>query len=173
MSVLNIPNVARFLSIVTLAAMMALAIFVAYTFVDTSLAQAMIERHAPDLAQPTEPVTLRIMMAVGLIAIAIQLYVLNAARALFNLYSSGIYLSEENGRAITQIGSGLIALPLARFVLEPIWSILLSLGTDDIDVSISISSSGIGLVLGGLLMLMIGQSMFEATRVRQENEAFV
>ena len=50
---------------------------------------------------------------------------------------------------------------------------LLTLGTDDIDVSITISSTGIGLVLGGVLMLMIGHSMYEATRMRQENEAFV
>lgn len=170
---LTIPDIARVLAGVTLVAMIALTIFVAYTFIDTSLAEAMILRHAPDLPAMVDPFTLRIMMAVGLLAIAVQLYVLNAIRALFSLYACGIFLSEENGRAITQIGLGLIALPLVRFVLEPIWSILLTLGAEDVEVSISISSSGVGLTLGGILMLMIGQSMFEATRMRQENEAFV
>ncbi|PTX57992.1 hypothetical protein C8N43_2667 [Litoreibacter ponti] len=168
------PEVARVLTVVTLAAMIAIVIFVAYSFIDTSLAKAMVLRQA--LSFPLDDAsegTLRMMMGIGLVAMLVQLYILNSVRDLFGLYARGIFLTDDNGHAITRIGLGLITLPLVRFILEPLWTLLLTHGLDERSVSISVSSTGIGLMLGGILMLMIGRSMSEAVRLRLENEAFV
>lgn len=174
MKTITMPDIARLLSVVTLAAMIALVIFVAYSFIDTSLAKAVVLRQG--FALPTDGAgdgTLRLMMAFGLAAVLVQLYILNAVRHLFGLYARGIFLTDENGQAIMRIALGLIALPLVRFVLEPLWTIMLTQGLDERSMSISVSSTGIGLMLGGILMLMIGRSMSEAVRLRIENEAFV
>lgn len=172
---INLKTFAGLLAMTTLLSMWAVVLFVGYSFSDTSLAVAAVLRHGADLPGMDEISAgrVRVMMLFGLSAILIQLYILNAVRALFRLYADGIFLTEENGKAITKIGIGLIALPVVRFALEPIWTVLLTMDAEQMSMSVSLSSTGVGLVLGGLLMLLIGQSMFEAARVRQEYEEFV
>lgn len=172
---IDLQKSAGLLAVITLLSMWCVVLFVGYSFIDTSLAVAAVLRHGAGLPgiEEVSAGRLRIMMVVGLPAILVQLYILNAVRALFSLYSCGIFLTEENGKAITRIGIGLIILPVVRFVLEPVWTVILTHGAEQMSMSVSFSSTGVGLMLGGLLMLLIGQSMFEASRVRQEYEAFV
>ena len=174
MKYLDIPAVARILAVVTLGAMIVYVAFSLYLFLDSSLAKATVLQRSSSIGlSEVSASTVRLALLVGLFAVAAQLYILNAVRALFSLYACGVFLTEENGRAITQIGLGLVALPLIRFAIEPLQTMILTREMVEGSVSISISGGGVAFVLGGVLMLMIGRSMYQASEIRIENEAFL
>lgn len=172
---ISVARSARFLSFLTLVVMIATVLGVAYFFLDVEAGRAVLLSNAPDLegAPPLSDGTLRAMLCVGLISVAVQLYLFWQARTLFDLYASENYLSRDCADTIRNLGFGLVALPLVRFLQEPVWSILMTLGSDDISVSIGVSSNGIGYLIGGVLMLLIGWAMLEASRIAEENKSFV
>lgn len=172
---ISVARIAHILSFLTLVIMIAVVLGVSYFFVDIEAGRAVLLSNAPELkgAPPLSDGTLRAMLCVGLFSVSAQLYLLWQARKLFNLYASENYLSRDCADTIRNLGLGLVALPLIRFLQEPIWSILMTLGSDDISVSIAVSSNGIGYLIGGVLMLLIGWAMLEASRVAEENKSFV
>lgn len=166
---------ARGLAFLTSALMALIVIGCGYVLYDIDVGRDLILSEAPALDTPVTlgDGTLRLMMVFGLISVAVQLYALWQARALFHLYGSGDYLSLDCADAITRLGVALISLPLLKFLLEPIWSIIMTLGQEEQQVSIGISSSGIGFLIGGFLVLLIGWSMCEAAALAEENRSFV
>ena len=172
---LTVSRIARTLSFVTLAIMIALVLGVSYFFIDIEAGRAVLLRDAMTMAGPISPSdgTIRSMLCVGLVSVAVQLYLLWQARRLFELYAQKNYLSRDCADTIRNLGFGLVALPIIRFIQEPIWSILMTLEAEDISVSIGVSSSGIGYLIGGFLMLLIGLAMVEASNAAEENKGFI
>ncbi|RLJ41417.1 hypothetical protein BCF46_3210 [Litoreibacter meonggei] len=172
---ISVARSARILSFLTMVLMIATVLGVTYFFIDIEAGHAVLLSSAPDLedARALSDGTVRAMLCIGLVSVAVQLYLLWQARILFDLYASQNYLSRDCANTIRNLGFGLVALPVVRFLQEPIWSILMTLGSEDISVSIGVSSSGIGYLIGGVLMLLIGWAMLEASRAAEENKGFV
>ena len=171
---LTVSRVARTLSFVILIFMIAMVIGVTYFFVDPEVGRAVLLQRTPsDGSVSLSNGTIRSMLFVGLATVAVELYLLWQARVLFDLYAQENYLSRECADSIRNLGLGLIALPVIRFIQEPIWSILMTLESEDISVSIAVSSEGIGFLIGGSLMLLIGLAMVEASNAAEENRGFV
>lgn len=172
---LTVSRIARILSFITMILMIVMVLGVAYFFVDLEVGRAVLLHEAPmgDGLVPLSDGIIRSMLCVGLASAAIQLYLLWQARNLFELYAQRNYLSRDCADTIRNLGLGLVALPIVRFIQEPIWSILRTLGAEDISVSIGVSSSGIGYLIGGFLMLLIGLAMVEASSAAEENKGFV
>lgn len=174
----RVSKAARILSFATMAVMIAMVLGVSFFFIDVDMGRDILLRNAPTLGVPITvdaltDGTVRMMMAIGLVSVAVQLFILWRAKTLFDLYGAGEFLSPNCAETIRSIGVGLLALPLIRFVQEPLWSILMTLNAEEISVSISISSHGLGFVIGGALMLLIGWAMVEASRAAEENRGFV
>jgi len=174
----RVSRYARLLSFATTVFMIGLVLGVSYFFVDTDLGRDILLRSAPTLGTSVDLAslsagTIRSMMVIGLMSTAVQLFILWWAKRLFDLYGAGEFLSPDCAEAIRAIGLGLLALPLVRFVQTPLWSILMTLDAEETSVSISVSSNGMGFLIGGALMLLIGWAMVEASRAAEENKGFV
>lgn len=171
----SISQLARLLGFATLVIMALMVLGIVYFFIDVEAGRAVLLRDAPEFAGSSvlSSGTIRSMLIVGLASVAVQIYLLWQAHILFGLYARRSFLSRDSAHTIRNLGLGLLILPVVRFVQEPIWSILMTMNSEDISLSIGISSDGIGYLIGGVLMLLIGLAMAEATHAAEENRGFV
>lgn len=177
-SVARVSKAARILSFTTLIFMIGMILSVAYFFIDVDIGRdymlgAAQTSYSPATIETLSNGTLRLMMAVGWMAVAVQLFILWRVKTLFDLYGAGEFLSLDCALTIRSIGIGLLALPIVRFIQQPLWSMLKTMREEETMITISISSNGLGFAIGGALMMLIGWAMVEASRAAEENRGFV
>ncbi|WP_299193219.1 DUF2975 domain-containing protein [uncultured Litoreibacter sp.] len=119
--------------------------------------------------------TVYALLAAGSIALGLQLFVLWNMRALFRMYARGYALSAKCGTHIARIGAGVIAMPFAWMFYDVVSSYLLTRNNPagEGQVTLGISGSSVGLIVGGGMLLLVGAAMLEASRQAEENRSFV
>lgn len=125
-------------------------------------------------AEPSNTVVYWLLL-VGLVPIAVQLFVMWQTRSLLWLYGQGDALSRACGWRISRMGLGVLVLPLANIAYGTAASALLTLGNaaGERQLSIGISGPDMTALIGGGLLLLIGAAMLEASRAADENRSFV
>lgn len=114
-------------------------------------------------------------LSVGLITPVILLWTLNEMRKLFAAYARGAVFTDASARLIQRVGQGFLALAITPLFVQPVQSLLLSLGNPpgQRSISITIESDMILFALSGGLIIVIGWAMRSATAIAAENRAFV
>lgn len=114
-------------------------------------------------------------LLVGFVPLVFSMLALNGMRRLFALYRLGDPLSPQAGPLIKSIGKNVLIASILGVVLFPAVSGLLSLSNPvgERSISVAISINDIGFILVAGLLLMIGWSMTEATKVVAENKEFI
>jgi len=99
----------------------------------------------------------------------------NAMRRLFGVYRLGDPLAPNVGPLIKSIGTNLLYGALLGVAVVPIQSSLMSWANPAGErmVAVSLSSNSVGFFLVAGLLILIGWSMTEATRIAAENREFV
>ncbi|HHL20099.1 MAG TPA: DUF2975 domain-containing protein [Aliiroseovarius sp.] len=106
---------------------------------------------------------------------AATIFVLWQLEALFGLYRRGETLTRAPARRIRRIGLGVVTLALVSVLVRPVAGLVLTMANPPgaRQLSVTLSSADIGLILAGGLMVMIGRIMGEAARIAEENRGFV
>lgn len=175
---------ARFVSIARLSyflatlAMLGLAVLALGLFMLPELARTLLVNNAPqglNIAAPPSTFTVYILLLVGCISVAVQLFVLWHMRCLFALYAEGEALSRSCATHISRVGFGLLIYPVAGVLYYMASSVLLTMGNaaGERELAIGFSSFEIAGALGGAMLILIGSAMQEASRQAEENRAFV
>lgn len=112
---------------------------------------------------------------VGMIPFGFAILALNAMRQLFALYKLGDPLAPQAGPLIRKIGANLLVASILGVAILPVKSALMSMSNPvgERFVSVSLSNGDIGFILVAGLLLLIGWSMTEATKLVEENKGFV
>ncbi|MCF2871684.1 hypothetical protein L0664_11460 [Octadecabacter sp. G9-8] len=174
MSETRLPKIATALHALSIVA---LALFPALFLLALSLpALGMLDiSDFTDIPRDEWPVMTWIGLFVGLIPAVFLWLAVNAMRRLFALYQKGDPLAPQAGPLIKSIGSNLFISALAAIAVVPVQSGLMSLANPvgERQISVSLNSSTLGFVLVSGLLLLIGWSMSEATRLAAENKEFI
>lgn len=114
-------------------------------------------------------------VAVAMIPFVFAMLALNGMRRLFALYRSGDPLDPQSGPLIRMIGQNLLISAVLGLVLQPARTGLMSMSNPPGErfMSVGISSSDVGFILVAGLLMLIGWSMSEATRIAAENKEFI
>lgn len=96
-------------------------------------------------------------------------------RQLFRLYRLGDPLASNTGPLIRSIGFYLMLSAVLGILVKPIGLVLLSLSSPPGEgaITVSLTTSDVGFILVSGLLMMIGWSMSEASRIAAENREFV
>lgn len=169
---------ARGLFWITTAAIAGMLLLVLFVAVMPDMAKTAFVENAPKtLNVLTEPSTGTVyaLLASGCVAMALQLFVLWNMRALFGIYAQGFALSARCGTHIARIGAGAIAIPFGWMFYDVMSSYLLTRNNPvgEGQVSLGISGSSLGLMVGGGMLLLVGAAMMEAAKQAEENRSFV
>lgn len=121
------------------------------------------------------PAMLSLVILLLMLPQAVPLYVLWQLEILFGLYRRGETLTRAPALRIRRIGLGVAALAPLSVLIRPVAGLLLTLANPpgERQLSVGLSSSDIGLVLAGGLLVVIGWIMGEAARIAEENRGFV
>ena len=114
-------------------------------------------------------------LIVSFIPLFFSMLALNGMRHLFALYRFGDPLAPQAGPIIKSIDKNVLIASILGVVLYPAVTGLISLSNPvgERSISVSISINDIGFILVAGLLLMIGWSMSEATKVAAENREFI
>lgn len=106
---------------------------------------------------------------------AVTMYGLWLLRRLFGLYQRGVVFETDNVECYRRLGWVLIAFAIARFISQPILSVVLTLHHPPGHrmLAVGLSSDDVVTVLVGAVVLTISWVMDEAHRMKQEYEMFV
>ena len=112
---------------------------------------------------------------IGLIPGTAMLWTFHVLRGLFRAYAAGEVLSAANAARIGLIGRGILLVAASSLLIRPIQSVLLTLSNPEgqRQVTITVSSNDLALLLAGGVFIAIGFAMREAARADAENKAFV
>ncbi|SMX40090.1 DUF2975 domain-containing protein [Octadecabacter ascidiaceicola] len=170
----RLPRIARIFHSVTVASLVMLPLLLIVGIGSNTALPVNVNGYA-DLSDGAWPVSVWLGLFVGLIPFVFSMFALNAMRRLFGLYRSGDPLDPKAAPLIKAIGFNLLVAAVLGVVLTPIQTGLMSMSNPAGERSISaeISSSDIGFILVAGLMMLIGWSMNEASKIAAENREFV
>ena len=111
----------------------------------------------------------------GLFPNLLLIWAIYQMRGLFGLYRRGEVLTRPAALHIRQIGFALTGIGILPLLVRPLQTVLLTMANPpgSRSISFAISSSDLGYLLGGGLMILIGWAMLQAAEVAEENRAFV
>lgn len=114
-------------------------------------------------------------LAVGMVPVALAMWVLWIARDLFELCRRARVLSEEAARAVGRIGAVLVALAGAGLVVPTVQTLIVTWdeGPGGRVLAITLGSGEFGLLLAGGLMTVLGAAMRDGAAAVRENAGFV
>lgn len=115
------------------------------------------------------------ILAIGLAPWLAIAFVLWQAQALFQLFRDGLALTLDAAYRIRMIGVGLLFVAAMQVVSRTIQILVLSSGNPAGEriLAIRIDLSEVGFLLAAGLMVVIGRSMVDAAKTRQELSEFV
>lgn len=138
---------------------------------------SLIAHYLPDivLVAPPSPGRFGLLLLVLALPQLAVLYVLWQLERLFGLYRRGETLTAAPALRIRRIGLGIMVAALMSVLMRPLAGLILTLGNPPGErmLVLLLSSTDIGLVLAGGLMLVVGWIMGEAVRIAEENRGFV
>ena len=114
-------------------------------------------------------------LAVGLVPLALALWLLWLMRGLFGLCRDGRALSEEAARGVGRMGWALVALAVLGVVVPTLQTLIVTWdeGPGRRTLAIAFGSGEAGLVLAGGLMAVLGSAMREGAAAVRETAGFV
>ncbi|WP_052341066.1 DUF2975 domain-containing protein [Salinarimonas rosea] len=129
----------------------------------------------PGAAFTLTPASIAAGFVTGAIPVALSLYGLWHAHALFRGWRDGPIFTEASGRRLVRMGAALALMPAAALVSSGLTSLVLTLGNPpgQRTVQIAVSDDPIVMAIAGGLLVVVGWVMAEAARLAEENEAFV
>lgn len=91
---------------------------------------------------------------------------------LFGLYERGFILSRENVKRFRLIGELLIADSVSSFLLNPVYTLIMSMnnGSGKRTISLGISSGEIAWLVSGFFIFVVAWVMDEARKINEEIE---
>jgi hypothetical protein len=147
-----------------------------YLAVDTAaFGEALREGGVAGSIASLTPALRTLALALGLPSLALILWTLWNAFWLFRAYRAGEVVSLEIGRRIRRIGGTLVAFPFVSTAASVLTSIVVSWNNPEgqRQLVLSIGSDAIVMVVTGAMLMMVGWSMVEASRIADENRQFV
>lgn len=173
----RVQRTAAILSYATLVVMSGLVLAANLFLIQPDLARDILVDAAPVTRMDAPPGTgtLYLLQIAGWPVLAVNLWVMWNMYGLFRLYESGDALSPPCALRLRRIGLGLIVLPLLVMAYGAFASVLLTWGNapGTRELTLAIDVQGMGFVIGGALLLLVGQSMREAAALAEENRGFV
>ncbi|WP_188914264.1 DUF2975 domain-containing protein [Salinarimonas ramus] len=121
------------------------------------------------------PASIAAGFVTGAIPVALSLYGLWHAHALFRGWRDGPIFTQVAGRRLVRMGAALALMPIAAMLSSGLTSLVLTLGNPpgQRTVQIAVSDDPIVMAVAGGLLIVVGWVMAEAARLAEENEAFV
>lgn len=113
--------------------------------------------------------------AAAWLVLGVNLFMLWHVYSLFCLYSQNETLSNRCGLHVRRIGLGLVLLPFAVTVYRAASSVLLSWhnAPGERELVLAIDVQTLGFAIGGVLLMLVGATIREATVIADENRSFV
>jgi hypothetical protein len=170
----RLPQIATALCVLSVVALVLIPIFIALALFVPALGLLDVTPYT-DAPRDAWPTTTWVGLALGLIPALFTWRAVNAMRRLFSLYRRGDPLAPQAGPLIKSIGSNLLVAACLGVVMVPVQSGLMSLANPEGEraISVSLNSSNIGFLLVAGLLLLIGWSMSEASKIAAENKEFI
>ncbi|MCC6735903.1 MAG: hypothetical protein IT534_07210 [Bauldia sp.] len=171
----RIRRIAATMSVATIVVAVLLAGAGVYVAVDLSALSTALRSAGVELAGTTGAVAHALIVALGLPAMGLILWSLWNAFWLFRAYQSGDVVSVEIGRRIRAMGIALLAFPVVTTLTGMLSSIVVSWGAAEGSgrIVVSVSSESVIMAITGAMLILVGWSMVEATRIAEENRQFV
>lgn len=147
-------------------------------WVDPDLARRSLAPSLPGIDSPDLPNWVLLAgFCLGLAPVLLMLYGLWQMRCFFRLYAGDDLFPARAGHHLRNFGIMLLVLIpvgiLARICASLLFSAYGSAGAHRLEISVSISSSEILILLVGALVMMIGHILTAAHRLAEENRQFV
>ncbi|SNS80111.1 DUF2975 domain-containing protein [Antarctobacter heliothermus] len=166
--------VLRTLSLLAIAVLVGLAIWIA---VDPGVLLAhRLPELGIDLGGRMISETVTALLVIGaLFALTTVLYTLWHMARLFECYAQDAALTPRAAHALRHVGFGFLAQAAAGLLAHPVETLLLTAGAPAGQkmLSFAVSSSDLGFVLAGGMMMIVGLVTSQAIALRAENEGFV
>lgn len=170
----RLPKVAGVLYALSIAALVLFPAMIVLAIAMPSLGLLDISQYT-EVPRDAWPLTTWMGFAVGLLPAVFMWLAVYKMCGLFGVYYGGDPLAPQAGPLIKSIGTYLLIGAALAVAVVPVQSGLMSMSNPvgERSISITLNSSTVGFILVAGLLLLIGWSMTEASKVAAENKEFV